>query len=212
MSYARKRPDSATDEWAALAEWTGGLPPAQIQALAVRPLEAVHALLRGLAGRNPRELLARATVLEGLASQAGSESGLGTGLDEAFSWLTEPARGDTLRALRRSGWLETEPAGQKGTATLTALGRQVWGALRRAVFPEAGSALLLPTGITPEQVLRALLTRSPEELAAAGRKALVPVLPVPPLLTTEGVARTAEAQALAGEDRLGHRSGGGQRP
>jgi DNA-binding transcriptional ArsR family regulator len=202
MSY-RDRTDPTASGWAGLAEWTGGLPPEQIQALAaVRPFEAVHSLLRGLAGRTPRELLARAAVLEALASSE-------TGLEEALSWLAEPARGETLRALRRSGWLEPGP---EGTFALSGIGRQVWDVLRRAAFPEARSAPpLLPPGVTPEQIVRALLTRSVEELAAAGRAALIPVVPAPPLLTTEAVARAAEAQALEGlEAELG-KPGGGRR-
>jgi DNA-binding transcriptional ArsR family regulator len=220
MSYGKERPDLAAGGWAALAEWTGGLPPEQIAALAaVRPFEAVHSLLRGLAGRNPRELLARAAVLEALASQPASES-----LDETLSWLAEPARGETLSALRHAGWLEDAPANTEETeetgqtAVLTAAGRQVWGVLRRAAFPEAGPVPLLPAGITPEQIVRALLTRDLEELAAAGREALVPVLPAPPLLSTGAVARAAEALTLAGAgpgkpgSRLGHKPGGGRRP
>jgi hypothetical protein len=188
MSYGRHRPDPDSGGWAGLAEWTGGLPPEKIQALAsVRPFEAVHSLLRGLAGRTPRELLARAAVLEALASRT----------DEALSWLTEPARGETLRALQRSGWLEPGP---EGTLILTGTGRQAWTAIRRAAFPETAPASpVLPPGVTPEQIVRALLRRNVEELAAAGREALVPVLPAPPLLATEAVAREAEARAVFGD-------------
>jgi hypothetical protein len=198
MSYGRERTDPAAGGWAGLAEWTGGLPPEQIQALvAVRPLEAVHSLLRGLTGRTPRELLARAAVLEALASQPRPTTAADTDFDEALSWLTEPARGETLRALHRSGWLEPGP----GEAfVLTDIGRQAWDTFRRAAFPEPGSVSpLLPEGITPEQIVRALLTRSVEELAEAGREALVPVLPAPPLLTTAAIARAAETQAQPGE-------------
>jgi hypothetical protein len=196
MSYGRERTDPAAGGWAGLAEWTGGLPPEQIQALAaVRPLEAVHSLLRGLTGRTPRELLVRAAVLEALSSQ--NPSAAGTNLDEALSWLTEPARGETLRALRRSGWLEPGP---EGVFALTDIGRQVWDAFRRAAFPKPGPVSpLLPDGITPEQIVRALLTRSVEELAEAGREVLVPVLPAPPLLTTAAIAKAAETQAQPGE-------------
>ena len=188
MSYGKERTDPAAG-WEGLAEWTGGLPPEQIRALAaVRPLEAIHSLLRGLTGRTPRELLARAAVLEVLASES-------SGTEDALTWLSEPARGETLRALRRSGWLEPE-----GPLALTRSGRQVWDALRRATVPEARPARsLLPADITPEQIVRALLARNAEELAAAGRAALVPVLPAPPLLTTEALARAAETQALVGD-------------
>jgi DNA-binding transcriptional ArsR family regulator len=200
MSYGRRdRPDPADGGWAGLAEWTGGLPPEQIQALAaVRPLEAVHSLLRGLAGRTPRELLARAAVLEALSS----------GKDDALSWLAEPARGETLRALRRGGWLEPGP---DEPPVLTAIGRRVWGALRHAASPAEG-APLLPDVITPERIVRALLALSLEDLAAAGREALLPVLAAPPLLTTLSVAKDAEAQAVTGggdeEEGPGDRPGG----
>jgi hypothetical protein len=203
MSYDRERIDPEGG-WEALAEWTGGLPPEQIRALAaVRPLEAVHSLLRGLTGRTPRELLARAAVLESLASQPPPGE---TGLDEALSWLTEPARGETLNALSLGGWLEPGPA---GTFVLTGIGRQVWDALRRAGSSKAAPAPpLLPPGITAEEIVRALLTWSVEELAEAGRDALVPILPALPLLNIEAVARAAEIQARSGdlgntEDRPG---------
>lgn len=189
MSYGRERTDPAGG-WEELAEWTGGLPPEQIRALAaVRPLEAVHSLLRGLAGRTPRELLARAAVLESLAS-------LETGFDDALSWLTGSARGETLSALGRSGWLEPGPA---GTFVLTAAGRQVWDAIRRAASSKGSPASpLLPAGLNPEQIVQALLTLGLEALAEVGRDALVPVLPAFPLLSTDAVARAAETQARSG--------------
>jgi hypothetical protein len=191
--------------WEALAEWTGGLAPEQIQSLAaVRPLEAVHSLLRGLTGRNPRELLARAAVVEALASQPSS----GINPDEAWSWLTEPARGETLRALVRSGWLEPGPGSSGETFLLTRAGRQLWDALRRSVFAEPAetepASRLLPDGITPEQIVRALLTRSLAELAEVGRESLVPVIPAPPLLNTRAVAVAAEAQATANAGSAGN--------
>lgn len=184
--------------WEALAEWTGGLPPEEVEALAaVRPLEAAYPLLRGLAGRSARDLLARAAVVETLAASP-LASFTDADLDRTLSWLAEPARSETLRALRRSGWLAADPAGGQ---TLTAAGRQIHAALRLTfpAFPETGARFQgLPGGLTPEQIVDALLTRSLEELAAAGRMALVPVLPVPPLLTTEAVAKSAEIQALQG--------------
>lgn len=190
MSYGRERTDPAGG-WEGLAGGIGGLLPEQIQALAaVRPLEAVHSLLRGLTGRNSREMLVRAAVLEALASQPYTEAGI----EEALSWLSEPARGDILRALHRSGWLEEpDPA---GTVALTGIGRRVWQALRRAVAPmPAPVPPLLPPGVTPDQVVRALLARGVEGLAAAGRDALIPILPARPLLNTEAVVRAAETQS-----------------
>jgi DNA-binding transcriptional ArsR family regulator len=193
MSYGNEKPDPVAVGWAFLAEWTGGLPPEQVQALAsVRPLEAVHSLLRGLAGRTPRELLARAAVLESL------ESSPGAAIDESLTWLAEPARAETLSALRGSGWLEPGP---HDTLILTAVGRRVWDALRRSTIPrEPGPAELpLPEGVTPEQIVRALLAHGLDELAAAGRDALVPIVPAISLLSTDAIARAAEAQARTGD-------------
>jgi hypothetical protein len=74
-------------------------------------------------------------------------------------------------------------------------------------------------GLPPEQIVRALLARDLEELAAAGRQALLPVLPAPPLLSTGSVARAAEALTLTEDpgpakpgNRIGYRPGGGRRP
>jgi DNA-binding transcriptional ArsR family regulator len=169
-------------------------------------LAAVHSLLRGLAGRSPRELLARAAVLETLASLA-RPSFTAADLDEILAGLAEPARGETLRALRRSGWLTVDAA---GTQALTEAGRRVWEAVRRAVLPEGSpESRALPAGLTTGQIVRALLTRSVEELAAAGREALVPVLPALPLVTPKAVAQAAETQALQGRPEPGP-TGGGQ--
>jgi hypothetical protein len=196
--------------WEGLAEWTGGLPPEQIQALAaVRPLEAVHSLLRSLTGRNSRELLARAAVLEALATQPPS----GSQPAAAWSWLTEPARGETLRELTRGGWLE---AGSGGTLVLTPAGRQLWNGLRRAVVSESAepepASRLLPDSITPEQIVRALLNRSLAELAEAGRESLVPVIPALPLLNTRAIAASAETQATVHEANADDDRPEGRRP
>ncbi len=198
--------------WQGLAEWTGGLAPEQIPALAaVRPLEAVHSLLRSLTGRNARELLARAAVLEVLATQPSS----GSNPDAAWSWLAEPARDETLRALTRGGWLE---AGSGGTLALTPAGRRLWEGLRRAVFAEGPESAepepasrLLPDSITPEQIIRALLTRGLAELAEAGRESLVPVIPALPLLNTRAIAAAAETQATAHEANTDDDEPGGRR-
>lgn len=196
--------------WEGLAEWTGGLPPEQIPALAaVRPLEAVHSLLRSLTGRNARELLARAAVLEVLATQPSS----GSNPDAAWSWLTEPAREETLRALTRGGWLE---AGSGGTLVLTPAGRRLWEGVRRAVFAKGTESAepasrLLPDSITPEQIIRALLTRSLAELAEAGRESLVPVIPALPLPNTRAIAAAAETQATAHEANPDDDEPGGRR-
>lgn len=204
MSDARETsdpPEPNTGGWEGLAEWTGGLPPEEIEALAaVRPLEAAYSLLRGLAGRSARDLLARAAVVEALAASP-LASFTEADLDRTLSWLAEPARSETLRALRRSGWLAADPGHPEGAYALTAAGRQIHAALRLTLpaRPETGTRFQgLPGGLNPEQIVAALLTRSLEELAAAGRKALVPVLSAPPLLTTEAVVKSAEIQALQG--------------
>ncbi|HWM95133.1 MAG TPA: hypothetical protein VN493_30535 [Thermoanaerobaculia bacterium] len=138
-------------------------------------------------------VLVRAAAFEALLAR-GLDSFTEADLDDALSWLAEPARSETLHALRRSGWLEVGPA---GLWTPTEAGLQVYDALRAAAqagLPYPG----LPAGLTPDQIVRALLGRSLEELATAGRDALVPILSAAPLLTTPAVARAAEAYALQG--------------
>jgi len=96
--------------WDGLAEWTGGLVPDQVEALAaVRELEPVYPLLHALVGRAPREFFVRAAVMEALV-ESGRPAFSPQDLDESLYWLAEPARTATLRALRQSGWLEFEPA------------------------------------------------------------------------------------------------------
>ncbi len=66
-------------------------------------------------------------------------------------------------------------------------------------YAPATSAALprLTNGITPARLVRELLGRSLDELAAVGRDALLPVLPAPPLLATGALLRAARAQALS---------------
>lgn len=52
------------------------------------------------------------------------------------------------------------------------------------------------SGVTLAQILRDLMTRPLDELAAIGREVLLPVFPPPPLLTTEAVGQAAELQVL----------------
>src|SRR6187551_3256796 len=95
-----------TRGWEGLSEWTGGLPPDQIEALAaVRELEPVYPLLHALVGRSPREFFVRAAVMEALVESARPVFST-QDLDEILYWLAEPARTAALRALRQSGWLE----------------------------------------------------------------------------------------------------------
>jgi hypothetical protein len=96
--------------WEGLAEWTGGLPPEEIEPLAgVRDLEPVYPLLHALVGRSPREFFARAAVIEALVESARPAFSTAD-LDEVLYWLDEPARSAVLRALRASGWLEHDPS------------------------------------------------------------------------------------------------------
>lgn len=117
-------------------------------------------------------------------------------LDQALAWLAEPVRSETLRALRRSGWLEVGP---DGSQRLTESGRRIHEALRRAVLVQGAQSPPIPDGLTLEEIVHALLGRGLEELAAAGREALVPVLASPPLLTTRSVVQMAESHALEGD-------------
>lgn len=95
--------------WEEIAEWTGGMPPEQVEALAaVRELEAVYPLLHALAGRSPRDFFVRAAVLESLVESARPAFSPGD-LDEILYWLDDAARTGALRALRQSGWLEFDP-------------------------------------------------------------------------------------------------------
>jgi len=105
-------PEEVTDSrgWEGLAEWTGGLPPDQVEALAaVRELEAVYPLLHALLGRSPREFFVRAAVMEALVESARPVFSQ-QDLDEILYWLDEGARTAAVRALRQSGWLEFDPA------------------------------------------------------------------------------------------------------
>jgi hypothetical protein len=109
---AQEDPASETSEtrgWEGLAEWTGGLPPDEVEPLAaVRDLEPVHPLLHALLGRSPRDFFARAAVVEALVESARAAFS-SEDLDEVLYWLVEPARSTVLRALRQSGWLEFDP-------------------------------------------------------------------------------------------------------
>jgi hypothetical protein len=96
--------------WDGLAEWTGGIPPEEIEPLtAVRDLEPVHPLLHALIGRSPRDFFARAAVMEALVESARPVFSPDD-LDEVLYWLVEPARTAVVRALRQSGWLEFDPS------------------------------------------------------------------------------------------------------
>jgi len=64
--------------------------------------------------------------------------------------------------------------------------------LHREITEVGRQYLQLTAGMTVEQIVRALMAKSREELVGAGREALRPVLAAPPLLTTDVVASAAE--------------------
>jgi hypothetical protein len=64
--------------------------------------------------------------------------------------------------------------------------------LHRDITEVGRQYLELTAGMTVEQIVRALMAKSTEELASVGREALLPVLRRPPLLTTEVLAHAAE--------------------
>ncbi len=68
--------------------------------------------------------------------------------------------------------------------------------LHRDVTEVGRQYLALAGGLTVEQIVRALMRRSRDELAAVARDALLPAVTPPPLLTTEVLASAAEQQAL----------------
>jgi hypothetical protein len=140
-------------------------------------------------------VLVRAAAVEALLA-SGHVTFTEIDLEQALAWLAEPARSETLRALRRSGWLETDP---HGLHRLTEAGRRIHDALRRAVLVQGAQNPPIPDGLTLEEIVHALLSRGLEELATAGREALVPILPSPPLLTTNAIVQMAEAHALQGQ-------------
>jgi hypothetical protein len=64
--------------------------------------------------------------------------------------------------------------------------------LHRDITEVGRQYLELTAGMTVEQIVRALMAKSTEELASVGREALLPMLRRPPLLTTEVLAHAAE--------------------
>lgn len=296
--------DIGVSDWDDLARFTGGLPPESIEILQeARELEIVYPLLHALAGGSIGSFFVRAAALESLvrAERAFFSS---AEVDEVLFWLDERARGATVRALRQSGWLESDPrlgttitdAGRWTYDVLSFLHRRVrendlfptvagmeyairigvdplrhlmsmrsrlaalreeievarssysevmlrraagklQGVLRlsehirtvlnqvpvdlprarhvardvhdllsrlhgvsaelHAAITEIGRQYLrLTAGLTIEQIVRALMNHSKEELSGVGRSVLLPALAPVPLLTTEAVALAAEVQAL----------------
>ncbi len=290
--------------WEAIAALTGGVPPEQIEELkAVRTIEPVYPLLHALVGRSMRDFLVRAAALEALV-QSGRPAFEARDVDEVLSFLDVDARGATMAALRRSGWLEHVPsvgtvvtdAGRwafdilaflhkrvveaellptvagldyalqigvdpvrhllsmrarlnalraeieaarashsevvllrtarriEDTLKLSAqiraaldrvpldhvaartVAREIHGLLAQlhgagselhsAVTEVGRQYLVLTGGLTTEQIVRALMSRSRDELARVAREALLPVVTPPPLVTTDVLASAAEQQAL----------------
>lgn len=290
--------------WEAIAALTGGVPPEQIEELrSVRSLEPVYPLLHALAGRSLRDFFVRAAALEALV-QSGRPAFEAHDVDEILSFLDADARGTTMAALRRSGWLEHSPATgtiitdagrwafdilaflhkrvaeaellptvagldyalqigvdpvrhllsmrarlnalradidaarashsevvlrrtasriqdtQKLSAQIRAaldrvpldhvaaraVAREIHGLLAQlhgasselhsAVTEVGRQYLVLTGGLTTEQIVRALMSRSGEELARVARDALLPVIAPPPLVTTDVLASAAEQQVL----------------
>lgn len=68
--------------------------------------------------------------------------------------------------------------------------------LHRDVTEVGRQHLQLTGGLTNEQIVRALMRRSRDELAAVGREALLPIARPPPLLTADVIASAAEQQVL----------------
>jgi len=68
--------------------------------------------------------------------------------------------------------------------------------LHAAVTEVGRQHLALTAGMTPEQIARALMKLPVQELASVGGAALLPVLPLVPLITTEVLASAAEQHIL----------------
>ena len=68
--------------------------------------------------------------------------------------------------------------------------------LHRDVTEVGRQYLALTGGLTTEQIVRALMSRARDELAAVARAALLPVVTPPPLVTTDVLCSAAEQQAL----------------
>jgi hypothetical protein len=162
--------------WESIHEWTGGLRPDDIEALAsVRELEQVYPLLHALVGRNPRDFLVRAAAVEALVAD-GRGSFSPDELGEVLYWLDESSRQATLRALRRSGWLAFEAA--EGTR-ITDLGRWAYDVIsflhrrlrKSEILPTlAGVQYAMEIGLDPIRHLlsmRSRLIRLREEMEAA---------------------------------------------
>lgn len=96
--------------WEGLSEWTGGIAPESVQALAgVRELESLYPLLHSLVGRSPREFFARAAAIEALVA-SGLAAFRPQEIAETLYWLDEEPRDAVVRSLRSAGWLDYDPS------------------------------------------------------------------------------------------------------
>ena len=165
----------------------------------LRVLAPFQPLLRSLAGRSQDDFIARVNVLRVLAEgrhPVFNPRDLGGPLP----WLDGRARFAIVRALRAGGWLEEDP---EGGLVLTETGRRAYAMLldflhgQRAgeAAPQARSA----SDLTADEAT-AIRDRSLGELAVAGREALLPTLPLLPLLSTDAVAQAADRVLSLGFD------------
>jgi hypothetical protein len=151
-------------------------------------------LLRALIGRSPRDLRERTAALEAFAALADPAAPIAPDVPDApdtgeVAARSLPARREALDVLRDGGWIEAGAAA--GSLRWTEAGRRAYGAVAR--LKEAAD---LPAGAAPARSLRTLTAGDFQELAEAGREALLAILPPPPLLTSEALAHAAELQVL----------------
>jgi hypothetical protein len=179
-----------------------GRTPAPVEMHQIGPFRS---LLRALAGRSSRDFLIRTAVLQALADSPGpvfSSRDLG----KVIPWVPARTRSAALRVLRQGGWLESDPAsglvltetGRRAQEVLALLHRgEGEGASASAGLPVsrmdlASLEIRLAAGLTVDEIAAALRGKSLNELAAAGRAALLPTLPPLPLPVTDAVAQAAE--------------------
>lgn len=148
--------------------------PPELAALSSE-LGSFRSLLGALAGRSSRDFSARISVLQAVAENPGVSP---RELDAALSWLAGRTRSAALRALQKSGWLESATE----ELVFTETGRRAYAALQ-----------LLRRGEEPasDEMTAALRRKSLGELASAGRAALLPALFPLPLLSTDRVVQAA---------------------
>lgn len=201
--------------WEAVAEWTGGVAPDDIDVLrGVRELEFVYPLLHALVGRSLREFFVRAGALEALVA-AGRPSFSGADLGEVLYWLSDDAREATIRALRQAGWLDYDAS--HGT-TITDAGRWAYDVLsflhRRLQESEllptiAGVTYALDIGVDPLRHLQSMHSRLVAlhgEIEAARASHSEVVLRQAARRIDDALALSAQIRAVLDRVPLDHRS------